>query len=105
MDGDPALVLELVKGETLADRLARARARGRSCMKEALAIARSIAEALEAAHERGVVHRDLKPANIMITPDGLVKVLDFGLAKFKPGAAAESGEPPAKPVSVPARRH
>src|SRR6185369_1765853 len=96
-DGIRFLVLELVDGETLADKLAsgsglRAAARtesGRSVKPEAgslpigesLVIARQIAEALEAAHEKGIIHRDLKPANIKITPDGLVKVLDFGLAK------------------------
>ena len=74
-----ALVLELVEGETLAERIARRR----SPLAEALTIARQIAEALEAAHERGIVHRDLKPANIKITPDGIVKVLDFGLAKAR----------------------
>jgi eukaryotic-like serine/threonine-protein kinase len=72
-----ALVLELVEGETLADRIAR----GPVPCRDALAIARQIAEALEAAHDKGVIHRDLKPANISITPDGAVKVLDFGLAK------------------------
>ena len=76
-----ALVLELVEGATLADRLAKAP----MPVDEALAIARQIAEALEAAHEKGIVHRDLKPANIKITPDGTVKVLDFGLAKARPG--------------------
>jgi serine/threonine protein kinase len=72
-----ALVLELVDGPTLADRILR----GRIPVAEALTIARQIADALEAAHEKGIVHRDLKPANIKITPDGVVKVLDFGLAK------------------------
>jgi serine/threonine protein kinase len=73
-----ALVLELVEGPTLADRIAR----GPVPLDEALPIARQIAEALEAAHEHGVVHRDLKPANIKVRDDGTVKVLDFGLAKL-----------------------
>jgi serine/threonine protein kinase len=78
-----ALVLELVEGETLAERITRAEATGPGLpVKEALDIARQIAEALDAAHEKGIVHRDLKPANIKITPDGIVKVLDFGLAKL-----------------------
>jgi Tol biopolymer transport system component len=73
-----ALVLELVDGPTLADRLAT----GPIPLDDALPLARQIADALEAAHEQGVVHRDLKPANIKLRPDGTVKVLDFGLAKF-----------------------
>jgi serine/threonine-protein kinase len=72
-----ALVMELVDGPTLADRIAR----GAMPLEEALPIARQIAAALEAAHERGIVHRDLKPANIKLTTGGAVKVLDFGLAK------------------------
>jgi serine/threonine protein kinase/Tol biopolymer transport system component len=72
-----ALILELVEGITLSDRLAS----GRMPVHEALRIALQIAHALEAAHEKGIVHRDLKPANIKITPAGVVKVLDFGLAK------------------------
>ena len=78
-----ALVLELVEGDTLADRIAR----GPVPIADALPIARQIAEALEAAHEQGIVHRDLKPSNIKITPDGVVKVLDFGLAKALSPAA------------------
>jgi len=72
-----ALVMELVEGPTLAERIQR----GPLPISEALLVARQIAEALEAAHEQGIVHRDLKPLNIKIRPDGLVKVLDFGLAK------------------------
>ena len=76
-DGLKALVLELVEGETLADRIAR----GAMPVDEALEVARQIADALDAAHEKGIVHRDLKPANVKLTADGQVKVLDFGLAK------------------------
>ena len=72
-----ALVLELVEGPTLADRIAA----GPIPVEDALPIARQIADALEAAHEQGIVHRDLKPANIKLRADGTVKVLDFGLAK------------------------
>ena len=75
--GTRALVLELAEGETLAERMQR----GPVPMDEALSLARQIAEALEAAHEKGIIHRDLKPANIKVTSDGTVKVLDFGLAK------------------------
>jgi len=76
-NGTSALVMELVEGDTLADRIAR----GPIPIAEALPIARQIAEALEAAHEQGIIHRDLKPANVKLTADGVVKVLDFGLAK------------------------
>src|SRR5579862_3865708 len=75
--GTRALVMELVEGPTLADRIAA----GPIALEEGLPIAKQIAEALEYAHERGVIHRDLKPANIKVKPDGTVKVLDFGLAK------------------------
>ena len=85
-----ALVLELVEGDTLADRVAR----GPLPIPETLAIVRQIADALEAAHDKGVVHRDLKPANIKITPDRVIKVLDFGLAKSDPGGASELANSP-----------
>ena len=76
-DGKPFLVLELVEGEDLKERLQR----GAIPVDESLGIAKQIAEALEEAHAKGIVHRDLKPANVKLTPDGKVKVLDFGLAK------------------------
>ncbi|HVH57814.1 MAG TPA: serine/threonine-protein kinase, partial [Vicinamibacterales bacterium] len=76
-EGIRALVMELVEGQTLADRIAQ----GPVPVNETLTVARQIAEALETAHERGIIHRDLKPANIKVTNDGVVKVLDFGLAK------------------------
>jgi serine/threonine-protein kinase len=81
--GTKALVLELVQGESLADRIAR----GPIPVDEALKIALQICEGLEAAHEKGIIHRDLKPANIKITPEGEVKILDFGLAKAMEGEA------------------
>jgi serine/threonine-protein kinase len=80
------LVLELVEGETLADRLRR----GPIPVEDALKIAQSIAEALEAAHEKGIVHRDLKPANVKMTEDDKVKVLDFGLAKAMESSKASA---------------
>jgi len=83
------LVMELVPGETLQARIAR---EGAIPVEEALRIARQIAEALEAAHDKGIIHRDLKPANVNVTPEGKVKVLDFGLAKAFAGE--ESGSDP-----------
>jgi serine/threonine protein kinase/TolB-like protein/predicted Zn-dependent protease len=91
-DGSKAIVMELVEGETLSDRLKR----GPMTMDEALSVFHQIAAALEAAHEKGVIHRDLKPGNINFTADGKVKVLDFGLAKAidaKPGAETENETP------------
>jgi serine/threonine-protein kinase len=85
VNGTRGLVLELVEGETLAERVAA----GPVPITEALAIASQVADALDAAHERGIVHRDLKPANVKVTPDGTVKVLDFGLAKVTAGSAAD----------------
>jgi serine/threonine protein kinase len=79
------LVMELVSGETLAERVKRD---GAIPIEEALGIARQIAEALEAAHEKNIIHRDLKPANVKVTPEGKVKVLDFGLAKAFEGEGA-----------------
>jgi len=90
--GTTALVMELVDGQTLAERIAA----GPIPVAEALAIARQIGAALEAAHEKGIVHRDLKPANIKINGEGQVKVLDFGLAKaMDKEASSGSGAPPA----------
>jgi len=87
-DGRRALVMELVEGETLAQWIAR----GPIPPEQAYQIALQITQALETAHERGIVHRDLKPANVKITPEGQVKVLDFGLAKaLEPEAASGSG--------------
>jgi Tol biopolymer transport system component len=86
--GVPALVLELVEGETVADRLQR----GPLAVHDAFDVARQIADALDAAHLKGIVHRDLKPANIKITPTGVVKVLDFGLAKAAVGEPALARE-------------
>src|SRR5215831_12479785 len=86
------LVMELVAGETLAERIKR----GAIPLDESLEIAKQICEALESAHEKGIVHRDLKPANVKVTPDGKVKVLDFGLAKAmdsSPANAALSNSP------------
>ena len=83
--GTTALVMELVEGEDLAQRLAR----GPIPLDEALPIAQQIADALEAAHEQGIIHRDLKPANIKLRRDGTVKVLDFGLAKVAEASGSE----------------
>src|SRR5512138_3453058 len=85
-NGPLALVMELVEGPTLADRIAA----GPIPLDDALPIAKQIAEGLEAAHERGIIHRDLKPANVKVTPDGTVKVLDFGLAKVFEGESEAS---------------
>ena len=94
-----ALVLELVEGPTLADRVAK----GPIPLEETLAIAKQIAEALEAAHEQGIIHRDLKPANIKLRDDGTVKVLDFGLAKAMEPASAISPALTASPtITTPA---
>src|SRR4051794_33663586 len=86
-----ALVIELVQGTTL---------QGHLRVETALAYAMQIAGALEAAHEKGIVHRDLKPANIMITPEGVVKVLDFGLAKIMVERAPEGAESQTKTITV-----
>lgn len=81
--GPNYLVMELVEGES---------PKGPLPLEEALKLARQIAAALEAAHERGIVHRDLKPANIKITPEGTGKVLDFGLVKLPPAVSSSTGE-------------
>jgi Tol biopolymer transport system component len=92
--GATALIMELVEGSTLAERIAA----GPIPLDEALAIARQIGAALESAHEKGIIHRDLKPANIKITPEGKVKVLDFGLAKAMDADPASSGSPANSPT-------
>src|SRR5262245_52500755 len=93
--GTYALVMELVEGEDLSQRIAR----GPIPLDEALPIAKQIAEALEAAHEQGIIHRDLKPANIKVRPDGTVKVLDFGLAKLAESTAGSVTSPTAMSMS------
>ena len=98
--GPDFLVMELVEGPTLAERIAQ----GAIPVDESLHIARQIAEALDAAHEKGIVHRDLKPGNVKVRPDGTVKVLDFGLAKAAPdleGPAHEQTQSPTMMASVP----
>src|SRR5512145_1467041 len=101
-DGVQALVMELVEGPTLADRIAQ----GPIPVDEAVPIAKQMAEALEAAHEQGIIHRDLKPANVKVRDDGSVKVLDFGLAKAVEPAGAMSAEVSRSPtITTPAMTH
>jgi Tol biopolymer transport system component len=97
-DGTQFLVLELVDGESLDKRIAR----GAIPVDEALGIAKQIAEALEAAHEKGIIHRDLKPANIALTKDGSVKVLDFGLAKAVEATGSMSNVSMSPTITTPA---
>jgi serine/threonine protein kinase len=96
--GPNYLVMEFVEGPTLAERIPK----GAVPLDEALAIALQIAEALEAAHEKGIVHRDLKPANVKITPGGVVKVLDFGLAKAaeEPAGTGDPSDSPTQTISA-----
>jgi eukaryotic-like serine/threonine-protein kinase len=100
--GTNYLVMEMVAGENLAERVKR---EGAVPIDEALAIAKQIAEALEAAHEKGIVHRDLKPANVKVTPEGNVKVLDFGLAKAFEGDAANEDVSNSPTLSMAATMH
>ena len=86
VDGRSFLVMELVEGETLAESLHR----GALTVEDTLDVGKQMAEALEAAHDKGIIHRDLKPANVKISPEGKVKVLDFGLAKAMSGGDESS---------------
>ncbi len=94
IEGTSALVLELVEGETLSERIARSPIEPR----EAIALTTQIAEALEAAHASSIIHRDLKPGNVMVTPEGKVKVLDFGLAKALEGEVDTGVDATASPT-------
>jgi serine/threonine protein kinase len=95
VEGKPFLILELVEGQDLSERLKQ----GPIPLNEALEIGRQIGVALEAAHDQGIVHRDLKPANVKLTPEGAVKVLDFGLAKAYSAGAITSGPAAWSPAS------
>jgi serine/threonine protein kinase/Tol biopolymer transport system component len=103
-DGMRALVLEIVEGQTLAERLPHLLPGGSSpgikgpAVEDSLRIAGQIAEAIEAAHERGIVHRDLKPANIKVTPAGVVKVLDFGIARTTEPIDSDAADTPTLPA-------
>jgi Tol biopolymer transport system component len=99
-NGSRALVMELVEGPTLAERIKQ----GPLPLDEAVPIAKQIAEGLEYAHERGIIHRDLKPSNVKLTPDGQVKVLDFGLAKALEGESTEEDLQNSPTVSAVATR-
>ncbi|PYU25833.1 MAG: hypothetical protein DMG32_11215 [Acidobacteria bacterium] len=101
-NGTHYLLMELVSGETLAE---RAKREGPVPIEEALKISVQIAEALEAAHEKGIIHRDLKPANVKVTPEGKVKVLDFGLAKAFEGDAASDDPSNSPTLSLAATMH